>query len=62
MYAYKNDNEDRLFIERTALIKRTKPVEMMAYLGIKEKFMLGEIHSQASNHTTTRASNLNYTK
>lgn len=44
MYAYKNDNEDRLFIERTALIKRTKPVEMMAYLGIKEKFMLGEIH------------------
>jgi len=42
MYAIKWESEDRLFIERSSTIKRMKPHEVMIYLGIKEKFHLGE--------------------
>ena len=41
MYAIKNEAEDQLFAERTRLIRRTKPHEIMAYLGISKKFILG---------------------
>lgn len=41
MYAIKNEDEDRLFIERSNQIRRTKPSEIMLYLGIKDKFIIG---------------------
>ena len=42
MYAIKNEDEDRLFTERSALIRRMKPSEVMQYLGISEKFQINE--------------------
>lgn len=42
MYAIKNEDEDRLFTERSLLIRRMKPVEVMQYLGIREKFQINE--------------------
>ena len=42
MYAIKNEEEDRLFIERSALIKKMRPSDVMIYLGIKEKFIINE--------------------
>jgi len=42
MYAIKNEEEDRLFNERSAHIKRMRPADVMAYLGIKEKFIINE--------------------
>jgi hypothetical protein len=40
MYAIKNEDEDRLFFDRSSIIKRMKPVEIMQYLGISEKFII----------------------
>lgn len=42
MYAIKNEEEDRLFNERSAHIKKMKPSDVMVYLGIKEKFIINE--------------------
>ena len=42
MYAIKNEEEDRLFNERSAHIKRMRPSDVMTYLGIKEKFIINE--------------------
>jgi hypothetical protein len=42
MYAIKNEDEDRLFVERSSVIKRMKPHDIMLYLGIKEKFLIGD--------------------
>lgn len=43
MYAVKHEKEDRLFVERSDKIKRSmRPHEMMSYLGLKEKFLLGD--------------------
>jgi hypothetical protein len=42
MYAIKNEDEDRLFVERSMLVKKMKPHEVMQYLGIREKFIIGE--------------------
>ena len=42
MYAIKNEDEDRLFTERSSLIRRMKPTEVMQYLGISEKFQINE--------------------
>ena len=42
MYAIKNEEEDRLFIERSAVIKRMRPADVMTYLGIKDKFIINE--------------------
>lgn len=36
MYAIKNEEEDRLFISRSSLIKRMKSHDIMTYLGIKQ--------------------------
>ena len=48
MYAIKNEQEDRLFYERSSFIKKMKPFDSMLYLGIKEKFLIGEnINSSA---------------
>jgi len=35
MYAIKNEEEDKLFIERASLIKRHKAHDVMKYLGIR---------------------------
>lgn len=53
MYAIKNEDEDRLFIERSLVIKRIKPQEVMQYLGIRDKFILGDM---AGNYNSSRAS------
>ena len=42
MYAIKNEDEDRLFIDRSSLIKRQKSHDVMRYLGIKDQFIIGE--------------------
>jgi hypothetical protein len=42
MYAIKNEDEDRLFVERSGVIKRMKSHEIMHYLGIRDKFIIGE--------------------
>ena len=42
MYAIKNEDEDRLFVERSSVIKRMKASEVMLYLGIREKFIIGD--------------------
>lgn len=42
MYAIKNEKEDRLFVEKSGLIKRVKAHEVMAFLGINEKFIICE--------------------
>jgi len=42
MYAIKNEEEDRLFIERGSKIKRMKAHDIMHYLGIKQQFIIGE--------------------
>ena len=42
MYAIKNEEEDRLFIERSLIIKKMKPAEIMTYLGINQKFIICE--------------------
>lgn len=42
MYAIKNEEEDRLFQERSSLIKRMKAHDIMRYLGIKDTFIIGE--------------------
>ena len=34
MYAIKNEEEDRMFIERSTIIKKMKPSDIMTYLGI----------------------------
>jgi hypothetical protein len=41
MYAIKNETEDQLFMERARLIRRIKPQDIMIYLGINKKFILG---------------------
>lgn len=40
MYAIKNEEDDRLFVERSSTIKRMKPYDIMTYLGIREKFKI----------------------
>lgn len=40
MYAHKNEVDDRLFVERSSLIKQKRPEEVMNYLGINKKFLL----------------------
>jgi hypothetical protein len=40
MYAVKNEIDDRLFVERSALIKQKRPEDVMTYLGINKKFLL----------------------
>lgn len=42
MYAFKNQEEDKQFVERSSVIKRMRPYDIMTYLGLKEKFLLGE--------------------
>ena len=42
MYAIKNEDEDRLFIERSQLLKRQRAHDIMRYLGIKNQFIIGE--------------------
>lgn len=42
MYAIKNEEEDRIFNENGALLKRKKASEIMTSLGIKERFKLHE--------------------
>lgn len=42
MYAIKNEEEDRIFNENGSIIKRKKASEIMACLGIKDKFKLAE--------------------
>ena len=42
MYAVKNEEEDKLFSERSSHIKRIKAFDIMAYLGIKPQFIFGE--------------------
>ena len=42
MYAIKNEEEDRIFNERAAKIKKMKPQDIMAYLGINQKFIICE--------------------
>ena len=42
MYAIKNEYEDKLFIEKSSIIKRMKPVEIMNYLGINQRFIICE--------------------
>ena len=46
MYAIKNEDEDRLFVERSSLIKRIKATEIMQYLGIRDKFIIGGTSEQ----------------
>lgn len=58
MYAIKNEIEDRLFIERSGSIKRMKPYDIMIYLGIKEKFIIGD----HSNHARISYINLDHSK
>jgi hypothetical protein len=41
MYAIKNEETDRLFSERSDLIRRTQsPIQVMEYLEINKKFHL----------------------
>ena len=40
MYAYKNDEEDRLFISRSLSLKQMSPEQVMKSLGISEKFII----------------------
>lgn len=42
MYAIKNEEEDRLFNERSSIIKKMRPSDVMQYLGIKDKFIINE--------------------
>ncbi|CDW77121.1 UNKNOWN [Stylonychia lemnae] len=42
MYAIKNEEEDKLFSERSQLIRRQKAHDIMKYLGIKDQFIIGE--------------------
>ena len=41
MYAIKNEDDDRMFLDRASQIKRIRPSEIMTYLGIKDKFIIG---------------------
>lgn len=34
MYAIKNEEEDKMFIEKSSIIKKMKPSDIMNYLGI----------------------------
>ena len=52
MYAIKNEEEDRIFNENGALIKRKKASEIMTSLGIKEKYKLHE----SANFSSSRLS------
>lgn len=52
MYAIKNEDEDRLFVERSAHIKRMKPHDIMTYLGIKDKFIIGEGSVTGNNYSS----------
>ena len=48
MYAIKNEDEDKLFQDRSRLLKRNmSPEDAMKYLGINQKFILsvGEHHT-----------------
>mmetsp|Transcript_25770 Transcript_25770/g.25060 ORF Transcript_25770/g.25060 Transcript_25770/m.25060 type:complete len:100 (-) Transcript_25770:407-706(-) len=51
MYAIKNEEEDRLFMEKSARIKQMKPQEIMGYLGINQKFIICE-HLNFTSRTT----------
>lgn len=42
MYAIKNEEEDRMFQERSGLIKRLKAHDIMRYLGIRDHFIIGD--------------------
>ncbi|CDW76663.1 UNKNOWN [Stylonychia lemnae] len=42
MYACKNERDDMIFVERSSIIKKMKPFDVMLYLGIKEKFLIGD--------------------
>jgi hypothetical protein len=42
MYAIKNELEDKLFIEKSQIIKRMKPQDIMNYLGINNRFIICE--------------------
>jgi hypothetical protein len=42
MYAIKNEEEDHLFIQRSSIIKKMRTTEIMTYLGINQKFIIGE--------------------
>jgi hypothetical protein len=42
MYAIKNEEEDRIFIEKSLIIKKMKPSDIMTFLGINQKFIICE--------------------
>ena len=53
MYAIKNEEEDRQFIERSTLIRRLyRPTEIMQYLGINQKFIICENHLNFTSRTS----------
>jgi hypothetical protein len=49
MYAIKNEDDDKLFFDRSSVIKKMKPIEIMQYLGISEKFI---IHDQTTGFSS----------
>ena len=48
MYAFKNEQEDDLFNQRSFKIKLMKPREIMDYLGIDKKFVPKEKQAKFS--------------
>jgi len=40
MYAIKNQTDDKLFVERSKIIKAKDPNAVMEYLGINSKFFV----------------------
>ena len=60
MYAIKNEEEDRLFIEKSSIIKRMKPTDVMTYLGISEKFMIFEHLNHTQRNSILGIDNTKY--
>lgn len=42
LYTHRNEAEDSLFTERSLKIKRMRPGKVMRYLGIDNKFIIGQ--------------------
>ena len=42
MYAHRNETEDTLFTQRSLKIKKMRPTKVMQYLGINDKFIIGQ--------------------
>lgn len=51
MYAIKNEQDDRLFVERSRYIKRMKPEDVMIYLGINKKFIITPQYTHQANQS-----------